>query len=95
MRQNPYRPSSETPPDYLMFLLHSSAALALYSKESVGKGRSAIGRVAEVRPDRATVVVAGRPVYCSSPLRIKRGDNVLVFLPPGSVTNGIVQAVMK
>lgn len=90
-----YRPSDIVPPNYVMFLTSSSAALALYSKESIGKGRSAIGQVAEVRPDRATVILAGRPVSCSSSVRIKRGDNVLVFLPPGSVTNGIIQAVMK
>jgi len=90
-----FRPSSGTPPEYLMLLSTSSTAANVFAKESVSKGRSAIGRVIDVRPDRALCIVGGRPVSCSAPVRITRGDNVLVFLPPGSVANGIVQAVMR
>lgn len=89
-----YRPHDTTPPDYIMLLTTASAALNVFDKANIAKGRSAYGRVVDVRPDRALVILGGRPVSCTSSLSIKRGDNVLVFMPPGSVANGIVQAVM-
>jgi hypothetical protein len=90
-----FRPSGVTPPEYLMLISTSATAANVFSKESVSKGRSAIGRVIDVRPDRALVIVGGRPVSCSSGIRVRRGDNALVLLPPGSVANGIIQAVMR
>jgi len=90
-----FRPSDTTPPEYLMLLNSGSTAANVYARESIGKGRSAFGRVVDVRPDRALVILGGRPVSCTSSIRIKRGDNALVFLPPGSVSSGVIQAVMK
>jgi hypothetical protein len=78
-----------------MLLNSGSTAANVYARESIGKGRSAFGRVVDVRPDRALVILGGRPVSCTSSIRIKRGDNALVFLPPGSVSSGVIQAVMK
>ncbi|MDD4835476.1 MAG: hypothetical protein PHU72_00015 [Dethiosulfovibrio sp.] len=90
-----YRPMDTKPPEYLMLLNTSSTAANVYAKESLSKGRSAFGRVVEVRPDKAVVILGGRPVSCTSAVRIKKGDNALVFLPPGSVSSGVVQAVMR
>mgnify|MGYP000888416832 CR=1 FL=1 len=90
-----YRPADASPPEYLMLLSTSATAANVFARESVGKGRSAMGQVVDVRPDRAVAVVGGRPVSCTSAVRVRRGDNALVFLPPGSVSNGIIQAVMR
>ncbi len=89
-----YRPSDATPPEWLMLLSTSATAANVYARENVGKGRSAIGRVVDVRPDQVTAIIGGRPVSCTSSVRVLRGDNALIFFPPGAVSSGIVQAVL-
>lgn len=82
------------PPEHLMLLSAGGVALNLYDRESIGKARSGIGKVIDLRPDRALVVLGGRPVSCTYSMAMRVGDTVLVFLPPGTTTSGVVQAVM-
>lgn len=89
-----FLPSDKEPPEYLMLLSAGGVALNLYERESIGKARTGIGKVVDVRPDRALVVLGGRPVSCTYNMMIKSGNTVLVFLPPGTTTSGVIQAVM-
>ncbi|NCC57074.1 MAG: hypothetical protein EOM17_05540 [Synergistales bacterium] len=89
-----YLPQESEPPEYLMLLSAGGVALNLYERESVGKARSGIGRVVDVRPDRVLVLLGGRPVSCTYSMALKIGNSVLVFLPPGTTTSGVIQAVM-
>lgn len=87
-------PRDRETPEYLMLLSAGGVALNLYERESVGKARSGIGRVVDLRPDRALVALGGRPVSCTYTVPVTQGANVLVFLPPGSTSSGVIQAVM-
>ena len=89
-----YLPQNVEVPEYLMLLSAGGVAQNIYARESVGKGRSGTGRVIDIRPDRALVVLGGRPVSCTYSVPVKQGSNVLVFLPPGATASGIIQAVL-
>ncbi len=90
-----YRPQDVDPPHYLMLLTMGAQAKNRYDTEAVGQGRTKAGKVSAVNANGATVILGGRPVTCTSRKKIREGDNVLVFLPPGSVSRGMIQSVMR